>query len=322
MKAYDEVKRSNFEDLQKFFYVETGAFRAAKILYGVTESWLPEGLARSFFLPEVVKEKSVIPFGPLADLLKFYSLLEIALVATFIPEPDYASAFWSEIRKNLSLALIRPYILESYPVQLPRFLLGRLEGRMHLAEEFSEDRYGEVCAALLSFLSQVSRWRDADIQVFLRFVLSSETDQVQFDLFQDLIGNRDEFMSRILARRITRQSFDDHLLHGLSKVLNLCEDLDRLLSEMDRFPLLQSAMSNYYADLFWAMNQRLPRYLKELVQSFSNWTTGTASDKGNAERAQAVSEYIAEVEQFLARLSSGTAGNILSSKILQPAGVV
>jgi hypothetical protein len=310
LTAYDEIKRSNFEDLYKFYYVEPGAARAAEIIHGVREDLLSEGLLRSFPSAEGIKDASAILFSPLGDLLKFYSLMEIALLIKFIPEPDYASEFWTRTRRVLSFKLMTPYMQEDYPLQLPRFLLGRLEGRMHLAEEFSKDRYDQVCAMFLSFLSQVSRWRDADIQVFLRFVLSSDTDEAQFDRFRSLIIDRDEFMSRILTTRIIRQNFDDQLLHGLSKILSLCEDMDRLLGEMDDFPLLQSAMSNYYSDLLGAMNQRLRNYILELVQSFSEWTK--IEEKEDEDRTRAISEYIAEVKQFLDRLSTAAASKLES----------
>lgn len=317
MKAYDEIKRSNFEDLYKFYYVETGAFRAAEILNGVREDLLSEELLRTF-PPEGTKESGAILFSPLGDLLKFYSLLEIALLIKFIPEPDYASVFWFHARRALSLKLIAPYIQEDYPLQLPRFLLGRLEGRMHLAEEFSEDRYGEVCAVFLSFLSQVSRWRDPEIQVFLRFVLSSDADQAQFDRFRGILSDRDDFMARILTTRIIRQTFEDQLLHGLSKILILCEDLDRLLVDVEGFPLLQSAMHIYYADLFGAMNQKLPSYMWVFVDSFSEWIHPEEKD---SDRARAISKYILDVRQLLSGLSFGSKGNKLNPTILEPAGM-
>ncbi|MBZ5574423.1 MAG: hypothetical protein LAO09_21410 [Acidobacteriia bacterium] len=309
------IQDANFEDLLKAHYVESAGSALAGMLESIRRGELPSHELDSFPLARPIGQSSAILFSPVISLLRFYSLLEIALLGKFVPEPDYMSTFWKETADNLSLLLAESSAEpDDYSTVLPRFLLGRLEGRMHLEEEGIDARYGELTSIFLSFLSLISRWRNPDIGLLLRFILSPDTSDIDLERFRIVVSDKDDFMSRILAVRSEQKEFPDRLLQGLSGTLGLCEDLDRLLEDSKPFPLVQSAMWTYHADLFSTVGGRLPSYLMAVVTSFVEWTT----EEPESERATAITSYVENVKEFMGRLSSGAYGHSLRPDVLRP----
>jgi hypothetical protein len=308
------IKKANFYDLHKVHYVGTGGATIANILQNMRRGNLPENSLGSFSPTNHIGQSSAILFSPVINLLRFYSLLEIALIGKVIPEPDYMDGFWKEATENLSLLVPSQAADDNYPIVLPQFLLGRLEGRMHLEEEAIDVRYGEITSIFVSFSNLISRWRNPGTDMFLRLALSQDTGDNDLEMFRMVVGDKNEFMGRILVRRSDRSRFPDQLLHGLSETLDLCEDIDRLLGESEAFPLLQSAMWIYHADLFSAVDRRLPSYLLKVVESFGNWV----QDEPQSERAAEINDYIENVKDFMNRLSSGAYGSALRPDVVQP----
>lgn len=308
------TKNDNFEDLHEAFYLRTGACNAANVLKSVREGLRSLDDLELFPPANEITISSAIVFSPIGDLLRFYSLLEIALLVKCIPEPEYTDAFWLETAENLSFPLIRSYEAAGYPILLPRFLLGRLEGRLHLEEEGIEARYSDILSVYQGFISLSSQWRGPDVQIFLRFVLSRDTDRAQVDLFRSFLGNTNEFMSRILTTKATRGEYRDYLVYGFSKVLSLCDDLDRLLRDAKPFPILQSAIWNYHADLFSTSDRRLLSTLNQMVGTFADWIYYEPLP----ERTDALVRYIADVKNLMNRLASEAYGNSLSPEVLRP----
>lgn len=299
----EQIKEVNYADLQRL-YVNGGAsavVAASETLAAIC------GVQLNPPTSEMVRSGGIL-FSPLHKLLRFYSLLEIALTIKFIPEPNYDDEFWKGAAANLSAPSIRWYEENSYPVVLPQFLLGRLEGRLHLEEEKAEERYDEASTLFCSFVSLISRWENPDVEVFLRYAMSAESDSYQLDSFREFIADKDQFIPRILAAKSARSRYEDHLLKGFSGILVLCEDLDRLLEEAGDFRLLQSAMWNYHADLFLIASGRLPAYLRQLVGAFRAWGEDESSDEARA----TVDGYIDDAKKLIERLSSGIYGNYLS----------
>lgn len=303
--SLEQIKEINYADL-RFRYIDSGASSVAATLESI-RSGSAGPLRLSHPTDEMVRSGMIL-FSPFRKLLRFYGLLEIALTIKFIPEPNYDDKFWKGIAVNLSLPVIRWYEESNYPVVLPQFLLGRLEGRSHLEEEGAEERYDEASALFSSFATLISRWENPDIEVFLRYAMSAESDSDQLDAFINLVANKNEFIARILAARSERNRYEDLLLSGFSGILVLCEDLDRLLEEAGDFRLLQSAMWNYHADLFLLAGGRLPSYLYRLVAAFEAWCDGESSDEATA----SVGGYIRDAKKLIERLSSGIYGNNLS----------
>jgi hypothetical protein len=171
-----DISTENYLDLHRFHYIESGASTAAIILKRVRTGELFQDVSELFPRADEVTQSSAILFSPLGKLIKFYSLLEIALIIKFIPEPTYDDESWREVTDNLNEPLIKSYAESCYPVILPQFLLRRLEGRFYLDEEGIEERYDEASALFSSFVSLTSRLRHPDIEIFLRFTLSGESD--------------------------------------------------------------------------------------------------------------------------------------------------
>ena len=130
----EQIKEVNYADLQ-CWYKENGIGRIGAALERMRSE--DRGVFYAPASEETVRSGSVL-FSPFRKILRFYGLLEIALIIKFIPEPNYDDTFWKHAAANLSLPFISE---ENYPVVLPKFLLGRLEGRSHLEEEYSDERY-------------------------------------------------------------------------------------------------------------------------------------------------------------------------------------
>lgn len=309
-----DFKTLNFRDLYEAFYVNTGAETAAKNLQYMGKGTGSAKLLALFPPASEIKRSGAILLSPVGDLLKFYSLLEIALIIKFVPEPQYTDPFWKEAAANLSSPLIKIFEESEYPVLLPQFLMGRLEGRLHLEEEGADVRSAELCGIFMSFTSLISRWRDHDADKFLRYVMSPDSNRDQLDAFRRLVGSSDDFISRILRTHSSEYGVSESLVRGFSDVLRICDDLNRLLDEAQPFPLLQSAISNYHADLFEGAEMKFPSYLLQLVESFSEWV----KDEPRSEREQSVTGYIEYVKLTLDRLATGHYGGYLNPEILRP----
>ena len=294
-----DLKQANFDDLWQYHYLNTSAVHAAATIKSLSE-W-----------QDPMEHPESIIFDPVGRLLKFYSLLEISLIIKSIPEPTYEDAKWKEIRTNLSHILNRENEEGGYPILLPRFLQGRLEGRLHLEEELPEEREDEAFAAVASFLSIIKRWNFADQEGFLRFIIRSNTNEIEY--LSSLLADRHAFTSH-LASRSKGRHYEDRLIQGFSCVLDICDDLDRLLDELTLFPLLQSAMWNYHADLFSFSNARLPRELNNLLNQFLAWRIVQ-------EERSIVAEYVNATQQMVNRLASGAYGNSLSDILSNPVGL-
>jgi hypothetical protein len=309
------IQNANFEDLYRVYYLGTAGPLIVRTLKGIRSGNLHEDELNSFPLRDHIGESSALLFSPVMSLLRFYGLLEIALLSKFIPEPDYMNEFWKDAGENLNLLLSNSNTTaDNYPTILPQFLMGRLEGRMHLEEEGVDVRYGELSSIVLSFSSLVSRWRDPDIEALLRFALTRDADHLALETLTAVVGAKDQFMARILIAQSDRTEALHQLLQGLSETLSLCEDIDRLLEDAKPFPLVQSAMWTYHADLFSALDRRLPSYLIHVVESFASWV----SNEPQSQRAAAISNYIENAKAFLGRLSSGAYGGALHPEVLRP----
>lgn len=309
------IQDANFEDLQRVHYVGTRGPSIDNTLKRIRGGNLRQDELNSFPLRDHIGKSSAILFSPVIDLLRFYGLLEIALLSKFIPEPDYMNEFWKDAAENLGLLLTNSNAdADNYPTILPQFLLGRLEGRLHLEEEGVDVRYGELSGIVLSFYSLVSRWREPDVEALLRYVLTPDTDHLALETLRAVVREKDEFMARILVVQSDSTDGLHRLLRGLSETLSLCEDVDRLLEDCKPFPLVQSAMWIYHADFFSALDRRLPSYLIQVVESFANWVL----NEPQSERAAAIYDYIENAKAFMGRLSSGAYGSALRPETVRP----
>jgi hypothetical protein len=308
------LKSINFEDLYDAHYAKNGETYAAIFLNSVREGISTPETLEIFPPVDEIQRSNPLMFGPVGELLKFYSLLEIALVIKCIPEPEYTDPFWRDTTAILGSPLFKSYQETNYPILLPQFLMGRLEGRLHLEEEGVDTKFTELFDIFLSFTSLISRWQHPDVELFSQFVLSHDSDPGKLHGFRKFVADRNEFMARVLTPLSEKGEFVVHLMRGFSRVLIICEDLDRLLGDAEPFPLLQSALWNYHADLFWGADKRFPWYLIQLVESFLVWVR----DEQESEDELSVAAYVQDVKQFVDRLASGTYGSSLSPQMLRP----
>ena len=309
------VQAVNMADLWETYFVRTGAPTASEILRDFRRNRIDgDSLLGLAFEPRRSPGQDRRKLGPpFLALLEFYSVLEIALLIKFIPEPAYDD-LWGEIGQNLALPEFRVIYENDFGSVLPGFLSGRLEGRLHLDDEQVGDRRRETSALFLGFLDSLSRVKRPSIRLFLRDCISSPYIPVEVLEFISILGSKEEFMRRILKGPNETYERVDVLLHGFSHFLTFCFDFDSLLQDSQAFPLFQSAMWNYFGDLFQALGDRLAQRIGSAVGEFQYWVADEHWDEARPE----VVRYIDGVRDVVQRLTSGSYGHSMGAAVLEP----
>jgi hypothetical protein len=290
-----DLKQINLETLfHQFGRTLDGPF-AQHVLWHAQRRQLPVGEMLAMIDQDIAKDKGKILRSGSVALLKFYSLLEIALLISFIPDPD-GNVFWTEIRDILNHQEFRAFYEKAYPLILPAFLSRRLTEGYQLREESLQGTSG----VFLAFLSMTIREQeDSDIGFFLRLLVLSDAEQGTLERLVEILKNKQQFMSRVLDA--TGQ--DDEIsraLRGLDRFLGFCENFDRLLGRSKKYPLLQSAMWNYYGDLFQLHGRRIEQTLKAIIERFETWVEEEHWDEYRLD----VKDYTSHMFELIDRLTS------------------
>jgi hypothetical protein len=297
----------NFEDLYDLFFAKTSASDASRILQGMRQGVVDPTAMLSLHRRNVSVEADEALRQSIISLLKFYSLVEIGLVVKLLPEPSYES-FWLEITQNLSFAPLRSFYESYYRLILPQFLLARLEGRLHLYEERVEEKASQASSLFLSFVDVVSRVNNPDIQYFLRSCAVPEAVRFLMRILED----KERVMSHILEAP-DEQDHGHRVLHGLSGFLSFCDDLDRLLYASRDLPLFQSAMWNYFGDLFQLSGEQLGAIMFEAVTQFLKWP----DDDAGEEAREQIARYVRDATGLIERLTSGFYGLGMQAPLIE-----
>jgi len=298
----------NFEHLSDLYFRETRAYKAANFLKDFRRTEKGEELLRLIFVEnwtniskENIQEARIFR-DHFIFLMKYYSLLEICCLSGFISDPS-DSDFWSDSMANLNLPIMRRFYETEYPLLLTEFLAKRLNRDLSLEEEHLDG----LSPTLLTFLGMVDRMqRNTNISVFLCPLFYGEYCGYGYDRLFELFMDRQSCADRILNPS-SHPDDSDRLLRGFEDFLIFCGDFDRLLSETDSYPLLQSAMWNYCADIFQNHVQQLKSVVASLVDALESGYDGPA---------ESFEAYSKNINELLERLTSGLYGRYISDVVM------
>jgi hypothetical protein len=295
------LSKVNLEDLVESRFLRTDAQIGDQYL----QQARPDELAHllRFHGDDPVVDASDIYLRDCVDqLLSFYSLLEIALLISFVPEVDAGVDFWRRIRRNLSMDAVREYYESKYPLLLPVLLRKRIDGDLLLKVDGSE-----IARLFLDFLSLEDRFRqDQDVQIFLRLVDDFTVREIRFDDLLDLVGRQDEFLGRILKSPEERDVLDQGV-SGFRRYVDFLGALVELLDSARIYPVFQSALWQYYCYWFVEMRSKLTDKVVSAASRFRAWD---AIQSDETKRASVVG-FIEETKRIVGDLTSGEYGTAL-----------
>jgi len=231
-------------------------------------------------------------------LIGAYSLVEVASIACFVPDP-LPRDFREEAFADLRHPAVRTYYEEKYPLRLPTLLCERLDGK-------GQDCVGDAQEASMIFgeFMELSRTRqiDPDVEEFLWFLDNGETAGVGLRDVLAVIESRARFEVEITKRPVEQRALQ-RALHGFRKFMTFCLDLDGLLARSAAVPLLRSSMWHYHSYWFRVLDRQVGETMRLAIKLLESWLsedgrpTGSQQVLGAIERLTAGS-YGAEVDSL------------------------
>jgi hypothetical protein len=185
-------------------------------------------------------------------LIMFYSLLEVACICRFVPDP-LPPKIHTECLGFLAVEEVKRFYSQLYPQLLPVNFLLRLEGELKIAEEDSPDIANKFLV-FLQFTNQLEG--DDDVDWLWAFLDDIKDGGYTWTDVRNVV----EDPVRITETLITPPEESDLLtsaVRGYHKFIVFCFDFYEYLEDCKVFPLLQSAAWHYYA--YWL------RHLKKKV---------------------------------------------------------
>jgi len=241
--------------------------------------------------PEGVDDQKEIDARDSFDfLLAYFSLLEIATLAGFLPTA------LPEEEKQFALAVldqpnVRKYYTTNYPLLLPK--LYRLRLQYGIAPEATD---GGAIPRYQQFLTIVEWQRsDEDMETFLWFLDSGYFGD---DSVGDLVAilSKAGAYTRSLLRERSRTPLDKGVA-GYGKFLALCLMLDSLLEDTAQWPLVQSGMFHFYDYWLSSLRRNAGNVLKPTLQAMQEWNL-----KQNPEMAEAARQELQSAHEKIGRL--------------------
>jgi hypothetical protein len=305
------TQQLNFDYLTNVYINRTLAGEAAKILDLAQNGKSPVSLT---VLLRDHKERSVegadeMRLRKAFDLLlAFYSILEIASLIGYVPEP-LPQEFITSTTWRLSEPSLKKYYEHYYPCLLPQLFRSRLTDVLRLKEHVA-GHDDEVWGMFSEFCSLVN-WNlnDEGIQTFQWFLDEGTIEGIGIQHTIEALKEPQSY----LARRMKPTSDHDPLdrsLEGLQSFVTFCLKFDDLLKRADQYPLFQSAQWHYFAYWFRRIGEQGEIQLTRALQQFVSWTN-RSSDISMEQDSQDINHYVGTVRSVMSRLVSGAYGRVL-----------
>jgi hypothetical protein len=219
-------------------------------------------------------------------LLEYYSLLEIASLIRYVPDP-LPPAELDAALKNLSHPAIKQYYERHYPLMLPRLLRARLTGKWQAVESGDRHLAHELFARFLGILNHLTE--DEEIEVFQWFLDGGTRGDHDIDDTIKILRNpRETFQT--LQSRPKRGDHARKSVHGAQKFLGFCAELDQLLADADKTPLFRSAMWTFHSYWFDRIEDSIAGRLEKMLDGFLKWGSEQPAQKSDERRRQIETE--------------------------------
>lgn len=303
------LREVNFEDLMNSYYFRTAAVTAPRVIRKLQNHQLGALLA-------YYREKGIV-CPPEIDLrvrveslLNYYSVLEIASLANFIPPPD-DSLFWRGAQMVLEHPVIRQYYTVNYPMALPQLLLLRIHGQ-HTAVAKDDSAW----CHFVNFLKLDQKFNeDLHEKNFLRLLDGFRIDNFGFK--EAMRVSREELILRMLLPPDQRDVRTE-VVHEFSLFIEFCFNLRDLLQQLISEPLLQSEIWHRYGYWFGALGDRVEQDVGSALNQFQPMDHKAAA--GTA--AVRIGRCISEARILLRDLTSNTWSRAVEETVKQQPATV
>jgi hypothetical protein len=236
-------------------------------------------------------------------LLSFYSIIEIACLIEFVPNP-LPEQFQNIALTHLEQEGLKNYYELYYPLLLPRLLRERLKGNYDLRTPVNTVGVSQF----LQFL-ELSKMLEGSEQVETFLVLLDEAAGSPDSVVElmSVLANPERFKERI-EHPPGEQDELDKALHGFFSFLTFCCEFEGLIQRCSKFPLLQSAIWHHQAYWFDVNRERVSDVLVSATDCLREWHNyPTAEPPALDEVAlQESQQAIDEVQNSIAVLVSRT----------------
>ena len=261
----------NLEEIWHKFKTSTcaeGALKEVRAIGTRKASFELDELLRHHEDEEIEDEDEVSMRDAFDDLLAFYSCIEVAAIAGFLPAP-----LPEEFKSTAALVLcnkdVRRYYRTNYPLLLPEMLLARIAGINNKIEAAAET---DVIPLFLEFL-HVSAIIDADssVEMLLWFLDDGYQDGHDWETTEKILAKPRKLI-RALGRAPRRRNASEQAVDGLKKFLEFCTALDGLLVRSSEFPLLRSGMWLYHSYWFRILKGEVSTAIEAALKNFEKWS--------------------------------------------------
>ena len=298
----DEPAALNFLDLNTRYCEKTAAGRA--LTYAASNSQMLPHLLRSQIEAPILEESEMKLRRAFDELLDFYSVMEIAALADFIPR-TIPSDFVAAHLRLLSNPSVRHYCERGYPQLLPKLFRFRLENKWTVTEVASP----QMRSVFYEFLDIRDSFKRSDYaQSFLWFLEDGVIDGHDLrDTLLAAIGDPASFFDNLHVPPLEQTPLQQSL-HGFRVFLSFCLSLSALLEQSKPWPLLQSAFWHYYAYWFGHLEANIRDRLQPAIQAMELWDQVRENSVIEITRS-----YLQQLNGAVERLVSGGFGDYLTS---------
>jgi anti-sigma B factor antagonist len=264
-----DVRTINFEDLQHLFLDSRPTQEAIEAL-------IPHRSDHEAFLKDLLRWHGDFAVSNAREirrrfsfdcLLNFYGILEVALLACYIPEtlPDQ---FREQALAHLTHPAVERYYERYYPQYLPHLFRRWLNREVDPRDYEVDDRAASIFSGFVGFTTAYEA--DENIRRFEWFLDDGWSGDYGLPDFLDLLGRPDD-----LCRVLLQPRDDEILLHqaaqGFYGFLRFCIDLGHLLAQAEKFPVLRAGMWFHYAYWFEILGDKVAAKIKDALSRFLTW---------------------------------------------------
>jgi len=198
------------------------------------------------------------------DLMAFYSLLEVAILAGVI-SGALPEDLKRDIRETLDQPVIQRFLTRRYPQLLLSGVLSR--GKEPGGEEERAPRPGEFYGFL-----ELKDFIESDVAVDIMLYLSAGGVIDDWDLSDTLAAlTGPDACAECMLKAPEEQNVRDASLHGFFRLLSFCGAFEKSLPILGADPILQSACWHYFQVRLFHPEVRLLNTLLLGLSQISRW---------------------------------------------------
>jgi hypothetical protein len=196
------------------------------------------------------------------NLIALYSVLEIACIARFVPEP-LPPELRALAATHLGNSEVKRYYTQNYPQELPQSFYRRVSGESAPKETEGPDLPGQF----LRFLETTREFEgDADMEMLLTFLDDYVIDGYDWSNVAKIVQSPERFCC-VLSDPQSEDEIVASAVFGYWKFVSFCNNLHELLDGLDKRVLLQSAVWHYYEYWFRLLKDKVGPALKRSLAS-------------------------------------------------------